>query len=48
MFIPKKHIDSGIVYFIQEEGDFSRFKIGYTTNLASRLVDLQIGRTAIA
>ena len=43
IFIPKKQINIGIVYFIQEEDNFKRFKIGYTTNIASRLVDLQIG-----
>ena len=33
----------GLVYFIHQEHDFHRFKIGYTTNLAERLVNLQIG-----
>ena len=35
--------NKGIVYFIQQEGDFKRFKIGYTTNLSERLISLQIG-----
>ena len=33
----------GIVYFIHQEGDFKRFKIGYTTNLSERLISLQTG-----
>ena len=42
-FIPRKYIEHGIVYFIQEENKFNRFKIGFTRNLAKRLVALQIG-----
>ena len=33
----------GIVYFIHQEGDFKRFKIGYTTDLSERLLSLQKG-----
>jgi len=31
----------GLVYFIHVEGDFERFKIGYTINIAERLASLQ-------
>lgn len=34
---------NGLVYFIHEEADFKRFKIGYTTNLSMRLLSLQTG-----
>ena len=34
---------NGLVYFIHDEGDFKRFKIGYTTNLSVRLSSIQIG-----
>ena len=37
------HNKQGLVYFIHQENDFERFKIGYTTNLAERLLTLQIG-----
>ena len=37
-----KRIYNGLVYFIHEEDDMKAFKIGYTTNLKQRLVDLQI------
>ena len=33
----------GLVYFIHVEGDFERFKIGYTINIAERLASLQTG-----
>ena len=33
----------GLVYFIHEEGDFKRFKIGYTTKISERLLSLQTG-----
>ena len=33
----------GLVYFIHEEGDFKRFKIGYTTRISERLLSLQTG-----
>ena len=42
-FIQRKHIQYGIVYFIQEENKFNMFKIGFTTNLAKRLTVLQTG-----
>ena len=32
-----------MVYFIHQDGDFKRFKIGFTTNLSERLITLQIG-----
>ena len=38
-----KQKKSGFVYFIHQEADFKRFKIGYTTNLAERLQTLQTG-----
>ena len=38
-----KKNENGLVYFVHQEGDFQRFKIGYTTNLADRLQTLQIG-----
>ena len=38
----KRKIDNGLVYFIHEESNMKVFKIGYTTNLKQRLVDLQI------
>ena len=37
-----KRIYNGLVYFIHEESNMKVFKIGYTTNLKQRLVDLQI------
>ena len=43
LFIPRKFVKHGSVYFIQEEHKFDRFKIGFTRNLAQRLADLQIG-----
>ena len=43
VFIPKKQCNNGLVYFIQEENNYNRFKIGYTTNLTERLVQLQTG-----
>ena len=42
-FIVRKYIEHGIVYFIHEENKFNRFKVGFTRNLAKRLVALQIG-----
>ena len=33
----------GLVYFIHQEHYFHRFKIGYSTNLEQRLMELQIG-----
>jgi hypothetical protein len=33
---------TGIVYFIHEEGDLTRFKIGWAYNLKTRLAELQI------
>ena len=38
----EKH-EKGLVFFIHQEGDFKRFKIGYTTKLSERLATLQIG-----
>lgn len=40
---PMNHNKQGLVYFIHQENDFDRFKIGYTTNLSERLLTLQIG-----
>ena len=42
-FVPRKTLDDGMLYFIQEVEKFNRFKIGYTTNIAKRLEALQIG-----
>ena len=38
-----KNNGKGLVYFIHEEGDFKRFKIGYTTKISERLLSLQTG-----
>ena len=38
-----KKYDNGAVYFINMESNMKVFKIGYTTNITSRLEDLQVG-----
>ena len=37
----RQHVDRGCVYFIHVEGDYKRFKIGYTSRIDQRLEELQ-------
>ena len=41
--IHRRNIQNGIVYFIHEVNKFNRFKIGFTTNVSRRIVELQVG-----
>ena len=39
----QKPTETGVVYFIHEENDFTQFKIGFSSNLEDRLGILQVG-----
>ena len=43
----RRNITNGLVYFIHMEDNFKVFKIGYTTNLKTRLEDMQVANPSV-